>query len=118
MQQRSRFMDNSIKKLLYDILESINRIEQYVGTPKIFQNYANSQLIQQAVERNFEIIGEAMSKILKLDSQIAISHTRKIVDTRNKIIHGYDEIEPENIWNIIINYLPTLKIEVENLLAK
>ena len=69
-----------------------------------------------AVERNFEIMGEAMNRILKLKPYIAISHTRKIVDTRNKIVHGYDEIEPENLWNIIINYLPTLKTEVELLL--
>ena len=109
-------MDNSIKKLLYDIHKCLENIELYIGTPKVFQHYADNLQLQQAVERNFEIIGEAMNKILKLNPDIAISHTRKIVDTRNKIIHGYDEIEPENIWNIIINYLPTLRIEVDKLL--
>lgn len=59
-----------------------------------------------------------MSKILKSSSPISINNSRKIVDTRNKIIHGYDEIEPENIWNIIINYLPLLKTEVESILNK
>ena len=88
-------MDNTIKKLLYDILTSIQRIESYIGTPKIFEKYANNLQLQQAVERNLEIIGEAMNKILKLQPYIAINYTRKIVDTRNKIIHGYDEIEPE-----------------------
>lgn len=111
-------MDNAIKKLLYDILTSIKRIESYIGTPKIFEQYANNLLLQQAVERNLEIIGEAMSKVLKLQPDIDINHTRKIVDTRNKIIHGYDEIEPENIWNIIINFLPQLKIEVEKILSE
>lgn len=109
-------MDNAIKKLLYDILTSINRIESYIGKPKIFEQYASNLLLQQGVERNLEIIGEAMSKVLKLQPDIDINHTRKIVDTRNKIIHGYDEIEPENIWNIIINFLPQLKLEVEKIL--
>lgn len=110
-------MDDTIKKWLYDILIAIQRIEDYIGTPKLYKNYADSLLLQQAVERNLEIIGEAMSKILKNEPQIKISNTRKIVDTRNKIIHGYDEIEPENIWNIIIKHLPVLKSEVEKLLA-
>lgn len=109
-------MDNAIKKLLYDIHQCLERIDAYVGTPKIFSEYQNNLLLQHAVERNFEIIGEAMSKILKLQSDIDIKHARKIVDTRNKIIHGYDEVEPENIWSIIINHLPLLKQEVEALL--
>ena len=59
-----------------------------------------------------------MNRILKLQPDFNIKHARKIVDTRNKIIHGYDEIEPENIWNIIINYLPALNEEVQQLLAE
>jgi uncharacterized protein with HEPN domain len=109
-------MDNAIKKLLFDILQSIERIDKYTESPKQFTFFASNLLLQQAVERNFEIMGEAMNRILKLAPDIAISHSRKIVDTRNKIVHGYDEIEPENLWNIIINYLPTLKTEVELLL--
>ncbi len=109
-------MDNTINKLLFDVLQSIERIDQYTESPKQFTFFASNLLLQQAVERNFEIMGEAMNRILKLKPDIAISHTRKIVDTRNKIVHGYDEIEPENLWNIIINYLPTLKTEVELLL--
>jgi len=109
-------MDNSVKKLLFDINESLYRIDTFIGIPKTFENYKNKLILQHAVERNLEIIGEAMSKLLKIDPNIQISNSRKIVDTRNKIIHGYDEIEPENIWNIINNYLPILKAEVETLL--
>ena len=109
-------MDNAIKKLLYDILQCIERIDTFIGKPKLFTDYQSSLLLQHAVERNFEIIGEAMSRILKLQPDFNIKHARKIVDTRNKIIHGYDEIEPENIWNIIINYLPELNKEVQKLL--
>jgi uncharacterized protein with HEPN domain len=72
-------------------------------------------MLQQAVERNFEIMGEAMNNILKYQNNIAVSYARKIVDTRNKLIRGYDEIKPENIWNVIIKHLPLLKIQVEKL---
>lgn len=68
------------------------------------------------MERNIEIIGEAMSRILKVNPQIEISNSRKIVDARNKLIHGYDEISDDVIWGIVVNNLPILKSEVENLL--
>ncbi len=71
---------------------------------------------KRAVERNIEIIGEAMSRILKIEPKIKISNSRKIVDARNKIIHGYDEISNDVIWGIVVNNLPVLKNEVESLL--
>ena len=74
-------------------------------------------MLQDAVERNIEIIGEAMKGLLILNPNIQITDARRIVDARNKIIHGYDEIENTQIWNIIINHLPILRIEAENLLS-
>lgn len=82
-------MDNSIKTWLYDILNSINEIESYfVETPKRFEIYQNDLKTKRAIERNIEIIGEAMNRILKENSGIEISNSRKIVDVRNRIIHG------------------------------
>ena len=63
------------------------------------------------MERNIEIIGEAMSRIMKIDPKIKISNSRKIVDARNKIIHGYDEIYDDVIWGIVVNSLPVLKVK-------
>ena len=57
-----------------------------------------------------------MSKLLMIEPEINISNSRRIVDARNKIIHGYDEIENAQIWGIIINHLPILKNEVEQYL--
>jgi len=73
-------------------------------------------MLQNAVERNLEIIGEATKRLLELYPDIKITNARKIVDTRNRISHGYDDIENTEIWNIIINHLPVLKNEVEKLL--
>ena len=109
-------MSREVKKLLLDMLNSILRIEQYLGTSKKFEEYQNNTMLQQAVERNIEIIGEAMSNILKHDPEFQITDSRKIVNTRNRIIHGYDDIENAEIWAIIINHLPKLKEEIEKFL--
>lgn len=111
-------MNNKIKKLLFDILTAINNIDDYIGNEKYFEIYDNNSMMQDAVERNIEIIGEAMNKLLIIEPKIEISNSRRIVDARNKIIHGYDEIENAQIWGIIINHLPTLKKEVEKFLAE
>jgi len=110
-------MDNDLKTWLYDILSSINEIESYyVETPKMFEIYQNDLRTKRAVERNIEIIGEAMSRILKQDRKIEISNSRKIVDVRNRIIHGYDSVSDEVIWGIVVKNLPVLQIEIEKLL--
>lgn len=111
-------MEIRIKKLLFDILSALKNIENYLGAEKKFENYNNNSMLQDAVERNIEIIGEAMSKLLIIEPKIMISNSRRIVDARNKIIHGYDEIENAQIWGIIINHLPTLQEEVEKLLQE
>ena len=73
-------------------------------------------MLQDAVERNLITIGEAMNLLLKKEPEIPISNARRIVDTRNRLTHGYDEIEVTQIWNIVINHLPLLKNEVKKLL--
>ena len=110
-------MNNKAKKLLFDILTSINSIDSYIGEEKIFEEYESNSMLQDAVERNIEIIGEAMNNLLKMEPSINISSARRIVDARNKIIHGYDEIENVQIWGIIINSLPVLKKEVKQYLT-
>lgn len=68
--------------------------------------------------RNNEIIGEALNRILKSDETIIITNSRKIVDTRNRIIHGYYTVSDEVIWGIVIKHLPLLQSEIENLLGE
>lgn len=110
-------MDKDIKTWLYDILQSINEIESYFdGKPKEFKDYVSDVKTKRAVERDLEIIGEAVNRILKKDNSFNISHSKKIIGTRNIIIHGYDTISDELIWSIIINHLPKLKTEIENFL--
>ena len=110
--------NNKVNKLLFDILISIETIEEFLGENSNFEAYSKNKMLRNAIERNLEIIGEATNKILQIKPNIELSNARRIVDTRNKIIHGYDEIEDVNLWVIIVNYLPILKGEVEIQLKK
>jgi len=111
-------MDNKSNKILKDILICIENIDNYLGENKIFNEYDSNYLLQDAVERNLITIGEAVNLLLKRIPEIAITNARKIVDTRNKLTHGYDEIENVQIWSIVIKHLPVLKVEVEQLIFK
>jgi uncharacterized protein with HEPN domain len=109
-------MELEIKKFLFDIQESIESIEKFLGDKRDFNVYMADKMMRRAVEREFEIIGEAMGRIDKLDSTINISSKRQIISMRNRVIHGYDKIDDEIIWGTIVRHLPTLKIEIGNLL--
>ncbi|MBO8470906.1 MAG: DUF86 domain-containing protein [Bacteroidetes bacterium] len=112
-------MDENINKHLHDILDAINEIESFFGDkPKYFNEFCNDLCLRRAVERDIEIIGEAMNRILKEDRNIAITNSRKIVDARNYIIHGYDSLSADILWSIVINHLPKLKEEAQTLLEQ
>ena len=73
-------------------------------------------MLRRAVEREFEIIGEALNSLDKLDPNIEISSKRQIIGMRNRVIHGYDKIDDEIIWGTIVRHITVLKSEVANLL--
>ncbi len=113
-------MDQKLRKLLVDIQMSINEINEFLqdsGTSS-FGQYRQNILIKRAIERNLEIIGEAMRRILDLQPDFPIENSRKIVGLRNQIIHAYDAISDENIWSIIVNHLPKLQSEVKSILRE
>jgi uncharacterized protein with HEPN domain len=110
-------MEKQIKIYLSDILDSIKEIESYFIDKKLdFFEFSRDIRTKRAVERNFEIIGEAVNRILKINPEVQLSGSRHIVDLRNIIIHNYDNISYEIIWGIIIKHIPILKNEVLRLL--
>lgn len=110
-------MNNDIKTWLYDILQSIKEIDSYYDNmPRIFEEYISDTKTKRAIERNLEIIGEAVNRIYKKDKNFKLSNVDKIIGTRNRIIHGYDKISDDLIWSILINHLPKLKDEITGLL--
>jgi uncharacterized protein with HEPN domain len=101
---------------LIDIQTCINNIEEFMKPKRDFFEYQQNKLVRHAIERNLITIGEAINRILTKDPTIAITHARAIVNLRNQITHGYDEVSDERIWAILCNYLPLLKEEVNHLI--
>ena len=82
-------MKHEMKTWLFDILKSIEEIEGYFSEkPKRFEDYLSDTKTQRAVERNLEIIGEAVNRILKVDPEFKLENSHKIIGARNRIIHG------------------------------
>ncbi len=103
---------------LEDIKQSIDEIEDFLPVKMNFFEFQKDLKTRKAVERNIEIIGEAVSRILKVNPEIKITNARKIVDTRNRIIHGYDTVSEDIIWAIVSNDLTKLRLEIVKLLEK
>ena len=82
-----------------------------------YQQIRNDLKTKKAVERNLEIIGEAVNRILKEEPNFVIDQAKSIIGTRNRIIHSYDNISDEVIWTIVVRDLPKLKAQVEQFLA-
>ena len=104
------------KKLLTDVLQAISSVDEHLEGKRIFTEYKANKTKRRAVERELEIIGEAVNKLLKINPSIKISYARMIVDLRNKVIHAYDNVNDTVIWNVVVNHLPVLQAEVEMLL--
>ena len=112
-------MDEYIEKHLIDILNAATEVESYFAdAPKRFQDFQNDMLRQRAVERNVEIMGEAINRILKHDPDFILSNSRAIIATRNRVIHGYDSVTTEFIWSLVIRHIPALKKDVEEILGE
>ncbi|MEP0710803.1 MAG: HepT-like ribonuclease domain-containing protein [Algoriphagus sp.] len=111
-------MDVKIKTWLEDILKAITEIEGFLPEEKNFFVFQKDLKTKRAIERNLEIIGEAVSRILKIQSDFHLKNSRKIVDSRNRIIHGYDTVSEEIIWAIVVRDLPKLKNQTTQLLAQ
>lgn len=83
----------------------------------MFQEFQNDILRQRAVERNIEIMGEAINRILKANPEFQLTNAKAIINTRNRVIHGYDSVTTEFLWSLIMKHIPALKNDVENILT-
>ena len=111
--------DVEILTYLQDILDAIADVESFfAGYPMRFDVFENDYLRRSAVERKAEIMGEAMNRIKKAAPTLAIPNARDIIDTRNRIIHAYDNVRPEFLWGLVVRHIPELKKNVERILAE
>ena len=109
-------MRPEILKYLEDIRLSIEAIERYTADVETAKDYERDQKTIDSVERRLAIIGEALFKANKLDTEFDISDKHKIIRLRHILVHEYDLITHSTIWEIIHNDLPILKQEVQSLL--
>lgn len=111
-------MQEEVSVWLRDIEKAIVEINDFLPEQLNFIEFQKDLKTKRAVERNIEIIGEAMNRVLNVLPNISISDSRKIVDTRNRIIHGYDNVSDDVIWLIVVKYLPILEREIKELKKK
>ncbi len=110
-------MNPRIKKWLTDIQLCIFEINQFLPDKMNFKQFQRDIKTKRAVERNLEIIGECVKRILHHSGgDIKINQARRIVNFRNKLAHEYDAVSDEIVWAIVLRELPKLEEEVIDLL--
>ncbi len=112
-------MPRDARKYLYDIDRAAALIAEFtVG--KSLARYKKEPMLRAAVERQFEIIGEALAKLARYNPAVVarISEHRRIIAFRNILIHAYTDVDDRLVWDVVETKLPTLRQEIEMLLGK
>ena len=112
-------MRNRSKGYMWDMLRSVQAMQEYTEG-KSLGDFQDNPMLRDAIERRFEILGEALVRLRQSDAATAerIEHQERIVGFRNILAHQYDRIEPDQVWRTIREDLPSLKIQLESLLGE
>lgn len=107
------------RKYLYDIQHAADLLMEFT-TGKTFVDYERDAMLRAAVERQFEIIGEAITQLAKVDEKVVagIDHYRRIIAFRNVLIHRYVDVDDRLVWNVVETNLPTLIRDIKALLEE
>jgi uncharacterized protein with HEPN domain len=110
-------MQPEIKKYLFDIQEACRKLDAFTKGHSL-ENYLADEMLRSAVERQFEIIGEALSRLHKVDANLAdsVPDFRRIVAFRNILIHGYATIRNDTVWGVVQTDLPVLSRHIKELI--
>jgi uncharacterized protein with HEPN domain len=108
-----------VRKYLFDIAQACEALTEF-SADKTFADYVEDLMLRSAVERQFEIIGEALTRAIRLDPDLAdqITDTSRIIAFRNRLVHGYASIAHQVVWGVLEANLPTLRREVEAMLKE
>ena len=117
MEQKWNYMPpNKVLKLILDIQSIIREVEIVIDLhEKDYFKFSANFMAVRTVERDLEIIGEAVKNLKIIDPTIDITSYKHIIGLRNMIVHAYDTIDPTTLWKIIIKDLPLLKEEIQKI---
>jgi uncharacterized protein with HEPN domain len=110
-------MQRDPRKLLWDALDAAQAISEFTsGRPP--EEYRRDQMLRSAVERQFQIIGEALGQLARIDPELAprIPALPRIVAFRNILVHGYSVVDNDTVWRVIQEELPHLRATLDALL--
>ncbi|MBD5249835.1 MAG: DUF86 domain-containing protein [Bacteroides sp.] len=111
--------DERVLVWLQDVLDAINDLHIcFENFPRRYDMFEKDMMRKCVVERKVEIMGEAINRIRKIDASVEIPNARAIIDTRNRIIHAYDNVQPEFLWSLVIRHIPELKNDIVKILAE
>jgi uncharacterized protein with HEPN domain len=112
-------MQAEVAKRLIDALGAARRIQAFTAG-QTFADFSSNELVRSAVERQFGIVGEALGKAMAVDPSLELRNPelRKIVGLRNRLIHGYDSVDDEIVWDIVQSKLLPLSADLELLLSQ
>ena len=111
-------MPPEVLKLLHDVQQACELIEQFTAGRTVDDFRSDAQL-RAAVEREFITVGEALQQAIRLSPDLAksISESRRIINFRNVMVHGYAQIVPDTVWGVVEKDLPVLNGEVRRLIS-
>ncbi len=112
-------MQLETKKYIYDVVQAAEKVSRFINNKNI-NDYKTDDLLKSGVERQFEIMGEALNQLSKVDILTIekISNYQQIISFRNILIHGYAEVDDRLVWNIVETKLPQLLKETKDLLGE
>ena len=108
-----------VRKYLFDIQQACELLQQFTAG-QTFDDYKANAMLRSAVERQFEIVGEALNRALRVAPALTaeISDHQRIIAFRNRLIHGYAAVADDVVWGVLEKNLPTLAAQVRNLLGE
>ncbi|MDE6484696.1 MAG: DUF86 domain-containing protein [Duncaniella sp.] len=111
--------DERVLVWLQDVLDAINDLQScFEDFPRRYDLFEKDMMRKCVVERKVEIMGEAINRIKKADASVEIPNARAIIDTRNRIIHAYDNVQPDFLWSLVIRHIPELKNDITRIIKE
>ena len=107
-----------VQQRILDAAEACRHIQEFTHDMD-YSRFAESALVRSAVERQLEIIGEALNKASNMDASLAytVPEIPRIVGLRNRLIHGYDQVDDQLVWDIVITKIGPLAVALGNILS-